>query len=1478
MLTTFAIATSTPKDRVLDEVNQLQKEVDAVFLTAPIKSGDGHAELAAGSQVHSEAADTGRCSAIMQVLTPGSCQTQDQIVNFRDQAYIHLLAKFERSKAVLEKASQDRLTSDFGKGPLANMAQASKQYFELQRRLYHNFFRNLHVAGRGSITDESAIDRLNLKLGSSTALTLLGDDSKYQARFNLTHDMSSGNLDQIEYFFTPQNRADLEVKALKEVPNERHYAELIQFLVAQERITNLWAMDRMRLFSEPLEMQLFSMPFANRPVLNSCGASFFSFKTSPTLKTDYYTSLWGDDRYQEFMGRSIEPNPTMKQEDSNVRWYNGDHGLSSLVVPVTAHRPLVSNSILSKLLQDYFNHWPEYKTAVENQKAIDDQYQAEVNARKEKGDTNPVPIPAVSFKLLPDEYFDQAPSELLTEIDNQWTKTDSRSALTLANLPSDSWAHHDVATRISWEALHYQRKYLIDALVNEAKASKFDPSKKLPPVPRISYVVDHQDEARAFATELVDSLLNFQGGKSITGLAADYRRSLTSTIEKTLNSDEAHKILVNQKEERFQELAQRTSPAFTGIARAEFVIHNIERIYKAQKDMWIKKRLWDSEGGDGEDQLIYVPYHPYLYEDVILFTPDQLSAFFSYKLEYLQKLSGSTFTSVALDPLKSVVKDIQDNPVVMKGVKHFFGELSAQYTKVAIEKKLDLAKMNENITPLYDLIDRLLPAQYQEFQKIVEKAPELKTQHQKDVAVKLYVEAMSVMNLGAELLGADEARYVSPYSNHNPSPHREELSVYQTLNAENPAHQTPIFRVKSPMDLERVLRRAYKTDSPKIRTVQSISDQRIAANVLKAEWASAHPVLQIREGEEIDSHNFGDALEKIYHPGKLIDQTEAFDMLRTRLRIAQPLQDKLVTEVCDVDPHNYKDVAFKHIFLSSPVYRDLLMQEDPRFKSIDAAVVSNLKTIYEKVKDAIDPYINVIGIALLVLTIYFYWPFIVGAFAWESAAATTGELAEIATNVAGAAEKGAKIATGVSKLVASMVTGKIATIFVPALFMVQAALHYQVNCIELPQQLKYDLRIAQTRFGIGMKSSMSDAQLMDYAKKIHSEKVSTQIMLAMNALPVPGMIMGSLKGIADAFGITAAESIEHLTTQQTAELAAQLKNTAMNEFKDEAALGGGDATAEKGAWQTVKDYVAQKMKVIANITKLNTLNMNGTEAELRVLLSEYFVEMLGETPEVVSEMQNARIAFLDEEISKISTIIKTQFYEEVVVDAEGVRLTPEYKNWFRKMIEKHYLPKSKYGQILIEEGAFNDLRMGGFMPGKVRSQKQAALILISYLKDLQSEREVYVNFNHMFTMLKDSGLEGKELLSRFFAIFGDAEWARMRSLVDWHLKQLDKPFLAGIKPGWFSQTKWIGNIQKAFESYSELQGQLKSVHQRFWGVEADAYFSHVAAPGAANVVGNAADHAFDPNHAIVSKIEPNSGSQSGSKVWTDIFIPLEALR
>ncbi len=1399
----YAIAVSTPSDPILEEVKQLSRDTNAVFLT---KAGEEHVAIPKTKMFWDIIHYTGT----------------DNIVDFKSPQYQDLLKKFAVVKADLEKASEDRQLEDLGKGKLANMASASKQFFEQQRRLYNNFYRNLHVKGQGTLTESGAIDKLDLRLMSSTALSLLFNDGNYQARFNLWH--TRDNADKIEYGFAPQDKNLMEEKAIGEVPTEAHYAELVQFMVIRERLTNQWGLDRL-------------VGKGADPAVTSCGNRFHSFRS--TQNNSYYGSLWDDDRKDEFNADKTSNYP----------------GLISILKNSTgaSDNSIISESDLAALLKSYFNHWDEYRTSA-----------AIVKQMKDLGVDS-----AVSVGILPEGYFDAAPKQLIDAISKQWESKDAESALQIANLPGDSWDPSMVASRTAAEMFHYQRKYLVDALVNEANGPRQD-AKGNALNPRIMYVANHQDEARQVASQMVDTMIN--------GKSAAFQASARSDIQKVLNSSEASKMRSVRQSKRFNDTLDRLEDALTRVGRADFVNSEVTRAMNTYKDTWRKEGRWTTFVGNEDFQLSYIPYSGVVRDSVILYTPDQLGSFFTAKLGYFQ--SKSWLNKVNTNGVTSVAKSIQKNDTVMDGMKSFFGALSANFQKTVFESKMNLTDVNENNTPMYRILPQVMGDSYKAY---LAGLSTLKSQSDRDNAKKLYIEAMSMISLGIPLTG--QHNYVAKMGNSDvdiirsgkvvssvafsvtsPSDVESVVDSMQGLNTSSVVPQQPKttgafgFNPPAPTQFNLGAGTATQTQTQTVdlkhRVVRTLMDQRLAAQVLKQEMISSNPVLAIRQdATDIDSAKLADQMVNFYTPGAGLNKAQRNAAVHQVLASSQKQLPALLQESCIADPHNYQDEAFQNTFRSAPIYRNMIYSEDKRFKPFDDKIVQGMKSDWEKIKDASEPYLTVIGIILLIASIYFFGPIILAGFGWGSlagggaAAAGGSAIGTFFAGMGAAYTTTVATATGVQAICASLLVGK-ASFFLGMIFLAQAVVHTEVNCYELPAQLKYQLKVAQTQIGLYTKESNNDAQIERFATQIHQEKVSTYIMIAMNATTAISAVSETMNGAKELLGLPSAKALARLTTEETLDLVNSVREATWAELVDERGMTAGSA-----------EYISQKFNAITKLGRINTLASSTTANKLREILSGWFVDLLKDDPSILKNLVDARSNHLESEILRVKGLIKTNYVDDLDASGEAVSMTGTFSSWVKNTVAKHTLRFTKYGRILIKEKAFKSVKMGDFLAGKTTSEKQAALVLFSYVQDLEAELKSNQNIGNLFDLLKDSGeLKGEDLLKRLFASFGDSDWARMEGLFAWNLSEIDKPLLANVKPAWFSQTRNMVKIQQAFTDYRTLEGEFQ-VTERYWSSNANAFFSSQQQQGSASEVGT-----------IVSTIKTGD-VEDPSEGYVELFLP-----
>ena len=429
------------------------------------------------------------------------------------------------------------------------------------------------------------------------------------------------------------------------------------------------------------------------------------------------------------------------------------------------------------------------------------------------------------------------------------------------------------------------------------------------------------------------------------------------------------------------------------------------------------------------------------------------------------------------------------------------------------------------------------------------------------------------------------------------------------------------------------------------------------------------------------------------------------------------------------------------------------------------------------------------------------------------------------------------------------------------LFVAQAVVHTEVSCYELPEQLKYQLKVAQTLIGIDTKASNNNAEIEKYAAEIHSEKVSTYVMIAMNATIVPSTVMEGVHSVSEVLGITSASALSRLTSDGAAELANTIRETTWKDLVD-----------QKGSViEGTSEYLSQKLAAIAKLGRINAIGAGATVQDLRTVLSDWFVDLLGDNPEGLRDLEGARVSWLSDEVTRVEGIIRTQYLKEFdATEGAPIAMNSGFINWVKKSVVNFGVSRTQYAKILIDEKAFNEIKLGEFPADIGAGEKQAALALYTYLQDVKDELTYYKGLSNMYDLLKNSGeVEGKELLKRYFSVFGDADWARMEELFSWNLSQMDKPILANIKPTWFAKTAPMAKIQAAFGDYHTLRGELSLVHERYWGANADPYFTETQQVDALNPQKQSGTVVSTLKTADEANVKP------GASGWTQLFIPPE---
>jgi hypothetical protein len=331
--------------------------------------------------------------------------TQDKMLKLGSPELDNLVGEFRKIKGVIENASKEREALEMKSPTLNSLSLIASRYLNGQRRLYVNYYRNVHqLAGKEPLAYPNQYEDLNLMLRHNLGVTIV-QHPDLNLKFNVSHfkDLFS-HYENVELFLTPQDKDLAEEIALKDVVNAQNYAKLVHFMTTRSRIINHWNLQRISVDA--------SIP---DPDLQACARNFGSFRHSTHGERGYFTSLKKEDLYQEF--------------DRKV---NG-------IAAVTQDFPLVPTAVLARALKKFFLSIPGFKESLAYEDIV---YNKEEHLY----------------------WGEDHAANLLKGVENGWSK-DTATRLTLANFMGDRWNDpNDAADRVSWLAFKSKKILLVDAI------------------------------------------------------------------------------------------------------------------------------------------------------------------------------------------------------------------------------------------------------------------------------------------------------------------------------------------------------------------------------------------------------------------------------------------------------------------------------------------------------------------------------------------------------------------------------------------------------------------------------------------------------------------------------------------------------------------------------------------------------------------------------------------------------------------------------------------------------------------------------------------------------------------------------------------------------------------------------------------------------------------------------------------------------
>ncbi len=1012
----------------------------------------------------------------------------DHAVNLSGAPYQKLLRQFALTKRLLEEGSDARKREAIHSGQITRAAEASQLYFDQQKRLYFNYLKNFH-SGKAQKADWNQISDLSLKLNPTVGYALNLNDSKYMARYNLSHFQNeSGNSDRIKYSISPQELSLLEQEALKEAPSENQYAKLIQLLTVRERMTNQWAIHRMLGGSE------------DRSYFYGCAKDLQSFHGD--LPSNYYQTLWNADRSDELL--------LVKES----------------LATATFNQAAASEAQLRTLYHRFFEHWPDFN------RQMDSQGNADL---------------AEAYQMQMAPFFKNVPLETIHLVEKKWSEkgngqvnSNAVNAIIHANFVGDVWESSVVSDRIARAAFEYRVGFYADLLVNHARGSKET-------VFKIADVVNDPDGARVYAERLVRQELKSSRAQYLERV----RAAVLAEWRKLANFE---KVSLHRKG-HLEEALKNLTPAMNRLAQADYVLKNIDTSLEQHRMEWIRSGKLTYLGKDFE--LAYLPAKGLLKDRIRLYTPDQLSLFFSKKMEFWKELGGF-FESAGpnANQISKQVKALEQNRIVMAAVKRFFGLLAERYYERMTLKNLEPKSVNPGSSPLYDILIPVAQESYARFVKEIGAVPvRIGPQPQLKLAKRPLVSQQSGMLQDATrtqtfqkplgepvLVQAGQAnerqlQFREPVrAQAVPANERQELiQLYLTAMSlmnlsEFASGKVPLVRERSSlaliphslMDVEHLLKVKSPEKNIAEQIVHSLLDQKIGAEVIKTEMMSENPFFNLRIKNEVDAPMLGTQLLRFYRPG-FLDVNGIQKFVKQYVHSAARNSEGLVEEACQAKPLDRKNLAMRNIFRGSQNLRAELTRQDYRFKQLDQTLQLELRSPMEKLKDKIDPICTVLfWVTLIALSIYF------GPVLWAgvNTAIASGTLGAFTLGASGALEA-AGIAGGIKGAFATLLMGK-ASLLINSIFWAQMLVWTHVNCIELPDHLKYELRVAQSQVGMFSKAQISNEEIERFNQEVNVKKLTTYAMWPLQAGTLPFLVKGVVHSAKTVMGKTTANALDEM--------------------------------------------------------------------------------------------------------------------------------------------------------------------------------------------------------------------------------------------------------------------------------------------------------------------------------------------------------------
>ncbi len=1237
------IAKKESKDALDPVMSELEKSVDQALL-----------DPALNYELNSEGGYAS--GSLVGYVSSRGLNKKDRKVGYDSPAFASVLAKAvaaknkielaaaEREKAVslelvqktsdiLAAVGNDSKTSDaliaaerskIQEAVFSKFSVIVARYFQIQKRLFANLVRNAHDHKDSNLFNATLHDKLNLKLNLAIGAYLVSAND-LSLFYNLWHTRNpiTHLFDLVELGLTPQDKNNIEQVVLEEKNDEYSYRKLIHLVSTRERIINQWAVERLSRSATKLAPPNLEQCVANDPSLSG----LMSYKDQANVLVydpgNYYDFLWKKDRHDEFVGTLLKEKATRAENTVNNATVLGR------VAQVTFDRPILNAVQLESMLLGFLGELgaevqPAPAVAVTDATAPKSLKEILNEVRKSAN------IPTL------EEAYKGYVAEQVVQIEQSW-KEKARAALMDANFMGDRWDDESVAERTALYAFQFRKKYLTDVLFFQALT--------LGKIPKGLTAVQYEPWYKK-AIQKVELGLSAQRASWVAAQKANILTVLKSTSVKD--------IRLATKDIRLNRTASNLKPAMLGSAQGGYVAAKIDSLSKANQ----ANGSWKQKGlvyFGNSYELGFIAARARLNSlRIQAWLPDQLTQFYFSKLEYWK-----TKVSPSHSYMPTLAQKIESDRRVMWGVKNFFVILNNNFMNEVQSRKLEPTDLNRENSPLYDVMKVSVQQAYQSFVEGIKEepvqlnspAPQSWANPSENTALKfkpvydfknyvtpadrkkvidLYIQAMSVLNLGGFLVGATGGvdHYYFESSNKVKVPKGQE--------------KFKVFSSKTFLKMELALLQDGALTSGKEgfmadRVFQSFLDQKLLAEVLKDDAISKSPLLAIQyagqhswlSNPDVTAPTVLDLATQSYVPATGLSDVQIQSALNKGLDHAVNVIPSLVVEACKAKSRVLDNVSFRNVFQGSRALRRTYFENNESFKKLDDKATEFTKTPTERALDKLNPILEYGFYALMIgMAIFFlcYAPVLLGfastsLFGVVEGMATIGQLMIIP----GLTLKG---------------TFMIANMFVlPGVFAYQVALQYKVGCIEMPNQLRYQLKVSNSQVSELAKTQIAKDDLRWLSANIDSMYMNVQIGSLFQLIFIP-QIGSQLKMMMGTMGLKALERLE--TVQGIKSIAAQ--KVAVSEIK---AITLAELMKSEGRVLGTIKYAKQNAATFFKEGQVKVLNQSATVQKIQKLMTARYATIFKTTAnlEETIVLRNQAVKLRAEQLTKAleqSTLIQSR--------------------------------------------------------------------------------------------------------------------------------------------------------------------------------------------------------------------------------------------